>query len=114
MATIRPDIQIIRGDTSDINFEVEGIDLTGTTVFFTAKAVIDADVTDSAAAIAVEVTSHTDPTNGITVIPLSSTDTDVTPGIYFYDIQIKRGASTITSIRYRKLEVFADITRRTS
>lgn len=115
MATIRPDIELIRGDSSSIDFTLEGVDLTGATVFFTAKSVIDNDADDSTAAIAVEVTSHDDPTNGHTIIPLSATDTNVTPGEYFYDIQVKASdGTTITSIRYRKLEVFADITRRTT
>lgn len=114
MATLKPDIHLIRGDTSSINLTLEGVDLTGATVFFTAKAAIDDDVTDAAAAIAVEVTTHTDPEAGITVIPLSSTDTNVTPGEYFYDIQVKKADLTIVSIRFRKLEVFEDVTRRTS
>lgn len=112
MATLKPDLKIIRGDTSSINFTLEGVDLTGSTVFFTAKAVIDDDVTDAAAAIAVEVTSHTDPTAGITVIPLTASDTNVTPGEYFYDIQVKKADGTIVSIPKRKLEVFEDVTRR--
>ncbi len=113
MARIRPDIEIIRGDTTSIDFTSNGIDLTGSTVFFTAKTAIDNDVDDSTAAIAVEVTDHTDPTAGVTVIPLSSTDTNIEPGEYFYDIQIKNG-DTVTSIEPRKLEIIADVTRRTS
>lgn len=118
MATIKPDINLIRGDSSSIAFEfTEGgtaSDLTGATVFFTAKPALTNDTTDSTAVIEVEVTSHTDPTAGKTVIPLSSTDTDVTPGIYFYDIQVIRADDTVVSIPARKLEVFADVTRRTT
>lgn len=114
MATLRPDISLIRGDTSTIEFTLEGIDLTGATVYFTAKPAYDDDVTDAAAVIAVEVTDHDDPENGHTIITLSNTDTNVTPGEYFYDIQVKRAGTVITSIRARKLEVFADVTRRTS
>ncbi len=115
MATVRPDIEIVRGDTESITFTLERdgtpVNLTGTTVFFTAKSGLD-DV-DASAAIAISVTSHSDPTNGITIIPLSSTNTDITPGEYFYDIQVKDGA-TITSIPYRKLEILTDVTRRTT
>ncbi len=117
MSTIRPDITLIRGDTSSIDFQLTDnntpVDLTGATVFFTAKPALTNDTTDSTAVIEVEVTTHTDPINGKTVIPLSSTDTDITPGIYYYDIQIKRDTNIITSIRARKLEVVADVTRRT-
>lgn len=115
MASVRPDIEIIRGDSSSIELTLEGIDLTGATVFFTAKAEIDNDADDSTAAIAVEVTDHDNPTGGHTIIPLSASDTNVTPGEYWYDIQVKDSdGTTITSIRARKLEVFADVTRRTS
>ena len=108
----KPDIFLIRGDTYSIGFQV-AMDLTGTTVFFTAKADFDADPTDGNAVIAVEQTNHIDPTNGKTTIDLSATDTTVQPGEYYYDIQIKDG-STITSIPARKLKVFADVTRRTA
>lgn len=118
MATIKPDITLIRGDTASITFEFsEGgasSDLTGATVFFTAKPDLTNDVTDTTAVIAVEVTSHTEPTEGRTVIPLSDDDTDVTPGIYWYDIQVKRVDGSIVSIPARKLEVVADVTRRES
>lgn len=117
MASLRPDIVLIRGDSSSIGFEfTEGgvaSDLTGATVFFTVKPTLDADATDAAAVIAVEVTDHTDPTHGKTVIPLSGADTTVTPGDYFYDIQVKNG-DTITSIPARKLTVVADVGRRTA
>ncbi len=115
---LKPDIEIIRGDTSSIDFVLTDggtpVDITGATVFFTAKPALTNDVSDNTAVISVEVTSHTDPTNGKTTIPLSSTDTDVTPGEYYYDVQVKRGDLTIVSIRARKLEVFADVTRRIS
>lgn len=114
MATIKPDIELIRGDSSSIKFTLQGVDLTGATVFFTAKSEISDDLTDSDAAIAVEVTDHSNPTAGETIIPLTPTDTNVDPGVYFYDIQVKKGSTVITSIRARKLEVFADVTRRTS
>lgn len=114
MASLRPDITLIRGDTSSISLTLTGIDLTGATVFFTAKAAIDNAVDDSAAAITVETTDHVDPANGVTSIPLSSSDTNVTPGEYYYDIQVKKADNSIISIPYRKLEIVADITRRTS
>lgn len=118
MAKVKTDLFIIRGDSASIHFELtddgSAVDLTDCTVYFTAKSAIDNDLDDSEAAIAVEVTSHTDPTNGITDIPLTSSDTDVTPGEYFYDIQVKKADNTIVSIKYRKLEILGDVTRRTS
>lgn len=114
MASLKPDIDIIRGDTVSIDFTIEGVDLTDATVFFTAKPALTNDADDSSAVIAVEVTDHIDPTGGVTAIPLSADDTDVTPGEYYYDIQVKKADGTIVSIPARKLEVFADVTRRTS
>lgn len=110
----KADVFIIRGDTASIGFTFSGVDLTGATVFFTAKPTISNSADDSDAVISVEVTDHDDPTNGETTIPLTSSDTNVAPGEYFYDIQIKAADGTITSIPVRKMEIFGDITRRTS
>lgn len=111
-------MELIRGDSVNIHFQIEDtgtpLDLTDTTVYFTAKPGLTNDITDSTAVMLVEVTDHTDPTNGVTDIPLSSTVTDVTPALYYYDIQIERDGNIITSIPYRTLEVIPDVTRRTS
>jgi hypothetical protein len=108
-----PDLFIIRGDSASINFTISGIDLTGATVFFTAKQTIDDAANDAAASIAKEVVSHTNPTSGITLIELSPSDTNITPGVYFYDIQVKTIGGRIVSIPVRKLRIWADVTRRT-
>lgn len=107
------DLHLIRGDSYTIKFTISGMDLTGATVFFTVKSAIDADATDAAALIAVEVTDHLNPTAGVTEIPLSASDTTVTPGEYYYDIQVKKG-STVTSIPVRRCKIYGDITRRTT
>jgi len=109
----RADLFIIRGDTVSLPFTVD-MDLTDCTVYFTAKSTISNSADDSDAVMSVTVTDHNDPTNGVTTIPLTSTTTNVTPGTYYYDIQIKDGDGNITSIPVRKLEVAGDITRRTS
>jgi len=112
----RADLFFIRGDTASINFSLPGVDITGGTVFFTAKPTIDADNADTSAVITIEVTDFTgsDPTAGECVIPLSATDTTVAPGNYYYDIQVKLADATIISIPVRKLVVLGDITRRTT
>lgn len=110
----RPDIFITRGDTATIDFNLAGVDLTDSTVFFTAKSTISNSADDSDAVIEVEVTSHSDPENGTTVIPLSSTDTNVTPGVYYYDIQVVDSSGNVTSIPVRKMQIFGDITRDVS
>lgn len=115
MARIRSDFTIIRGDTSSIEFRFTQSgaagDLTGGEVFFTAKSVQDT-ADDSGAAISVTVSSFSDPTTGICTIPLSHTDTNVTPGDYFYDIQVKKADGSIVSIPARKFTIEADVTRR--
>lgn len=111
----QPDLFIIRGDSVSINFTVAGVDLTGATVFFTAKSAIEADdAADATAVISTETVSHIDPTAGATVIELSPTDTNVTPGLYYYDIQVKKASGTIVSVPARKMRIWADVTRRTT
>lgn len=109
--TTKVDLYFIRGDSSSITFTAN-MDLTGATVFFTAKPTTNDDVTDTTAVISVSVTSHIDPVNGKTVIPLSATDMNVVPGKYYYDIQIKK-ADQVISIPTRRLEIIADTTRKT-
>lgn len=109
----RADLFLIRGDSKTIKFTISGYDLTGSTVFFTVKPDLTNDAGDTNAVITVEVTDHLNPTGGVTEIPLSASDTDVAPGTYYYDIQIKKG-STVTSIPARKCIIYADVTRRTA
>ncbi len=112
-------LTIIRGDTTNITLTLtdqngDAIDLTGATVFFTAKPDFDNDVADADAVITKEVSSHSDPTNGITVIPLTASDTNITPGIYQYDVQVKDAGGSIFSLPARQLKVIEDVTRRTT
>lgn len=109
----KPDLYLIRGDSAAINFEID-MDITGCTVFFTARLTLPLVANDTDAAIHVVVTSHTDPTNGKTVIPLTPTDTNVAPGTYYYDIQVVKDANTVVSIPPRKLIVGYDISRSTT
>lgn len=102
-----------RGDTVNINIAVKA-DLTGSTLFFTMKTAPDNDTTDTSALTKATVTTHTDPANGKSVIPLSPSDTNVTPGSYVYDIQLKDSAGNISTLLSGKAKVLADITRRTS
>jgi hypothetical protein len=111
-------IRIIKRD--DITFDCEfkngcvAVDLTGATVFFTVKTLANADSLDTSAVISKTITSHYDPTNGKTRIELSSTDTDITAGNYWFDIQLKDTANKISSCEKGQIEVLQDITRRTS
>lgn len=109
---------VIRGDTHTINLTISSsgsrVDLTGYTVFFTVNAEKN-PASDTSAVIQKNITSHTDPTEGQTTISLSSSDTaSVTPGSYWYDIQLKDGDGNITSFAKDRFLVVSDITRRTT
>lgn len=110
----RADIFLLRGDSATINFTLTNTDLSGSTVFFTAKPALTDDADDTTAVITKETTSHTNPTAGETAIILTPEDTDVEPGTYYYDIQVVIDVNTIISIPARKLIVYADVTRRVS
>lgn len=111
------DLEIKRGDDKTIRFLYQNssggaINITGYTIFFTVKSEIDDDATDGLAVISKTVTSHTNPTAGITNIVLTDTDTNVTPGIYVGDIQVKDTSGNIVSSDRFTVSVVGDVTRR--
>lgn len=108
-------IEIIKRDTQvwTVKFTDENgspIDLTGATVWFTAKKYnklsIDNDINK---VIQKVITTHTNPTAWITTIELSSTDTDIAAGEYWYDIQLTN-AWSVQSIKKWILQVIQDVT----
>ncbi len=111
-------IEIIRGDDVTLNFTIDDngdpLNITGYTAFLTVKKKVDNDAADAAAIIKKMWSLHTDPTIGTTEIKLTKTDTDKTPGIYLFDLQLKNGAGDIITARYGEFVIYADITRRTS
>jgi hypothetical protein len=111
-------LKVIRGDDTTItltftNSAGAAINLTGATVYFTVKD--DPQYGDDKALISKDVTVHTNAAGGITSVVLSHTDTDIQPGIYFWDVQIKAaGTGNISSASCGDFEVVQDITRRTT
>lgn len=110
-------LKAMRGDTfiRSLSFVDESgtvIDITGWTIFFTAKNVLSE--ADAAAEVSVNVTSHTSPTGGLTQILASAAAMTIEPGDYFYDIQIKKADGTIFTILSGKLIVETDISVRTT
>ena len=91
-------ITITRNTTEPLtlNFTSNGIavNLTGSTVYFTVKS--DFRNVDSEALISKTITSHSMPTAGITSLTLSTLDTDIDIGNYFYQIAIKNSLSEIS------------------
>ncbi len=115
-----PQIDIIRGDGVTINFTFTddddlAVDLTGKTLFFTAKPDLSDDTDDSEAVIEKSTSVHTNAAGGLSQLILTAADTqDLEPGFYFWDCQLKGAATDPTSTIYGKLRVWADITRRTT
>lgn len=89
-----------RENTLNINLTFRDVDITGATVYFTVKPAADTDSTDATAVIKKDVTAHTSPLLGMTVVQLNPTDTDIPAGKYKYDIKIKKadGQQTTTQV----------------
>lgn len=112
-------LSIIRGDDktvtvtfTDSNGSV--INITGYTVFFTVKRKENLnDSDDTNALISKTVISHSSPTQGQTQIVFDSEDTSsIDPGIYYYDLQVKKPSGDIESSSSDEFEIIADVTRR--
>ena len=110
------DFTITRGDTWERTmhfYDEDGcIDISGWTVFFTCKEKVT-DV-DASAKISKTITVHSDPTRGESIILLTSTDTNLTPGSYIYDIQIKSESGSVLTIVTGNITIQYDVTQRTS
>lgn len=112
-------ITIIRWD--DYNMQIKftnelwDIDITWTTIFFTVKQEywIDAD-DDTDAVISKNITVHSDPTHWITILELTSADTDVSLWNYTYDFQLKTVWQQIHSTLRWDFVVVQDVTKRTT
>jgi len=109
-------MEMYRGDTIDyaLSFTKNGEPqpIAGWKVYFTMKQ--NLNQSDEKAAIKVDITDHDDPINGKTSIHISSKSTEkLIPGIYYYDIQIKRAEDNIKTIEAGEIKVIPDATRRT-
>lgn len=115
-------INIFRGDTYDSTVTVNlvtitngevtigaAVNLTGYTAKFTAKK--NQDQADAAAVISKALTIS-DAANGIIALSLTHTETDITPGVYVYDVQIlKTATSKVYTVVCDTLKISADVTR---
>jgi hypothetical protein len=113
------DLTIFRGDTKsyDLTFTSGGsaLNITGYTIFFTVKPKANWDDTlDTSALIQKNVTSHTNAAGGLSEVLLSATDTNIEPGVYMYDMQLKDGSGNILTFINGNFTVTADVTRRTT
>lgn len=110
-------LEIVRGDDTAIEVTFtdkatgDPIDLTGSTVMFTVRADRD-DTDDENAIIKVDVTVHTDPTAGQTVINMTHEDTAVQTGNFFYDVQYVDTANKVQTLVIGEVAIVQDVTKR--
>jgi hypothetical protein len=72
------------------------VDITNYKYFFTAKNnYTDAD---ASAVISTSVSTHSDPTNGVTAITLTAAMTNITEGSYYYDIKEVTATSSVNTM----------------
>ena len=105
-------INIYKGDTSVITITVTNedetaYDLTDYTMTLTVKE--EKTDADADAKIQVEATIST-PASGVGVISLTPTHTGITPGKYYYDIQINNGTSVVKTIELDTFTILQDVT----
>jgi len=112
-----PDLEVYKGDSPNIVLTVKNsstgvaIDITGYTFYMMVKE--SPDDADGDAKINKIVTSHSDPTNGVTTISLSTEDTAQTVSSstqkYVYDIRMKDTSNNITTLMKGNFKVLKPI-----
>lgn len=113
-------IELFRGDTWPIRLAFTNDDvpanITGWTIYFTVREKgtlpsLTGTSTDTAAVIKKSWVETSTPLTGVTSITLSTTDTNIAPGSYVYDVQIKNVAGEILTIVSGEFRVKPDTTR---
>lgn len=104
-------LSLYRGATYNETLTL-GMDLTGSTVYFTVKPDYDSDVTDAAAIISKNITTHISPTAGTTQLLLSSADTDKEAGDYVCDIHVKKADGTVVVFKPEVFTIKPTVTLR--
>ena len=80
------------------------IDITGATVYLTMKKLTNDD-DDKAGNIFKTQTTHSDPTNGITIVSLSIADTTVDPQTYQFAVKLIESDETTTTFTQTTVEI---------
>lgn len=111
------DISMYRGDDKSIVVTItQGgtpVNITNSSVFFTINSARGA--TDAGSIYQKIVTSHSNPSQGETTISIpSGSSTSFTPGIYWYDVQLKQSTGSISTVVLGRFTVDADVTRTTT
>lgn len=108
---------VIRGDTRQINLtflQSDGstpINLTGGTAYFTVQSVDDPPDDTTDLKIQKTATSFTSATTGQHTFTLSHSDTNITPGTYWYDAQFVDSVGSYLSSYRGRFIVQSDTTR---
>lgn len=111
MATRR----IYRGDDRSLEVTVKYPngsvkDITGWTIFYMVKK--QKTDSDADAVIDKTITTHTDPSNGVTVVELTDNDTDIDIGIYHEEVQTKDTSGKIQTVYQGLLEINQDLIQK--
>lgn len=110
-------ITINRQDTYTRTIELKDstgayIDASGWTIYFTIRTTIPSISIndDSGAAIAKQIAGDV---SGIQTLVVTSAETNIEPGTYHYDFQIKKTDDTISSSEKGLFIISSDVTRST-
>lgn len=99
MSCSTQDLTIYQGDTRiyEMSFVEDSapMDITGWYVYMNIKANKNPDAVPL---VTKTVTSHYDPEGGLTKIELTPPNTDLTPGLYFYDVRYKDADGKVVTI----------------
>lgn len=112
------DLSMYRGDDKNIDLVITrngsvSYNITNGSVFMTIKPAFTA-TGDTTAIGSWIVTTHTYAASGMTTIPILNSQSDGwTPGVYWYDVQLKSG-TTINTLTRGRFTVLDDVTRRTT
>lgn len=91
------------------------VNITWATLFFTVRPEKKpTETTDTIVSIQKNITAHTNATEWLSSLFLSKSDTNLTPWIYYWEIQIKLSWWSILSTRTWVLEILHDLTKRTT
>jgi hypothetical protein len=107
------ELTVYRGDTKTITVPVldsngDAFNLTSYVMTMTCKSDLNLSDTD---AIFQKTATISAPATGIGVIELTSTDTNHTPGNYFYDVKIKKSTTNKYTVVKSTLTILANVTR---
>ena len=109
-----------RGDTVNFTLNVAGadstpVDISNQTVWLTAKANLTDEDADAAIQKSVTFPSTLDAQNGHGHLSLTADETNIAPGVYYYDIQLVADGTPklVTTLVTGKITVTYDVTRST-